>query len=290
MQKVKCPHCASQAVRVSLIDGYKFYCPLCGWNHEFVRAALFSTIKISLVLVALAVVLAVIARVRVPGEGWAWAGILLAFSGLPIYYALSAFQHTRKLRSLTFQPATDQSSTFTVSEMSSSGVPTKTIVFKKKEFPELAALPCPRKLKMTWKGRCYVVFALAVMSLFTIYGLPALWSAFNSPRSAEGRKWSLVAWPPLIYGYSFVFFRNRFRERQLLADGELACGYVTAQNNGRYSQSIQYCFKLSGGRLVFGRCNDASRSLYEGMTVPVFYDPDNSARSIPLDCSLTKIA
>ncbi len=49
-------------------------------------------------------------------------------------------------------------------------------------------------------------------------------------------------------------------------------------------------YSLSGGRLAFGRCNDASRSLYEGMTVPVFYDADNPARSIPLDCSLTKIA
>jgi hypothetical protein len=290
MPKVKCPQCASQAARVSLIAGYKFYCSRCGWNHELVRGELLSTIKVSLVLVAFALVLAAVSRVRKPSEGWAWAGILLAFSGLPIYYALSALQQMRKLRSLSFQPATDQSRTFTVSEMSSSGVPTKTIAFKEKEFPELVVVPRPRKLKMTWKGRFYVLFALVVVSLFTVYGLPALWSAFNNPHAAQGRNWSLVAPLAVIYGYSFVFFRNRFRERQLLANGELASGYVTAQNNGRYTQSIQYCFKLSGGRLAFGRCTDASRSLYEGMTVPVFYDPDNSARSIPLDCSLTKIA
>jgi hypothetical protein len=289
MPKVKCPQCGAQAVRVSLIDGYKFYCSRCGWNHELVLGELLSTIKVSLVLVALALVLAAVARVRNPSEGGTWAGILLAFSGLSIYYALSAFQQMRKLRSLSFQPATDQSRTFAVSEMSSSGVPTKTIAFKEKEFPELAAVPRPRKLKMTWKGRFYVVFALIVVSLFTVYGLPALWNAFNNPHPAQGRNWSLIAPLAVIYGYSFVFFRNRFRERQLLANGELASGYVTAQNNGRYTQSIQYCFKLSGGRLAFGRCNDASRSLYEGMTVPVFYDPDNSARSIPLDCSLTKI-
>ena len=291
MPKVKCPHCASQAVRAPLIDGYKFYCSHCGWNRELVRGELSSTIKVSLVLVALALVLAAVARLRNPSEGWAWAGILLAFSGLPIYYALSAFQQMRKLRSLSFQPASDQSRTFTVSEMSPSGVPTKTIAFKENEFPELAVLPRPRKLKMTWKGRFYAVFALVVVSLFTVYGLPAVWSAFNNPHSAKGRNWKLVAPPVVIYGYSFVFFRNRFRERQLLANGELASGYVTAQNNGRYTeQSIRYCFKLSGGRLAFGRCNDASRSLYEGMTVPVFYDADNPARSIPLDCSLTKLA
>lgn len=290
MAKVKCPQCASQAVRVSLIGGYKFYCARCGWNHELVLGELVSTIKVSLILVALGLVLGAVARVKNPGGGWAWAGILLAFSGLPIYYALSAFQQTRKLRSLSFQPATGQSHSFAVSAMSSSGVPTKTIAFKEKEFPQLAVLPRPRKLKMTWKGRFYVVFALVAVSLFTVYGLPALWSEFNNSHSSHRRNFTLVAPLLVIYGYSFAFFRNRLRERQLLANGELASGYVTAQNNNPYTQSIQYCFKLSGGRFAFGRCNDASRSLYEGMTVPVFYDADNPARSIPLDCSLTKIA
>jgi hypothetical protein len=82
---------------------------------------------------------------------------------------------------------------------------------------------------MTWKGRFYVIFALVVLSLFTVYGLPALWGAFNNPHAVQGRNWSLITSLAVIYGYSFVFFRNRFRERQLLANGELASGYVTAQ-------------------------------------------------------------
>jgi hypothetical protein len=289
MSKVTCPLCGSPAARVTLVDGYKFYCQRCGWNHQLVRGELFTAIKVSLFLVPLGLVLAVVARIKNPGEGWMWAGILLAFSGLPVYYALSAFHQVRKLKALRFQPATDQP-TITISEMSSSGVPSKTIAFKEKEFPELAALPRPRKLKMTWKGRFYLVFALVVVSLFTVYGLPALWSEFNNPHSSHGKNWTLVAPLAVIYGYSLAFFRNRVRERQLLGNGELTSGYVTAQNNGRYTQSIQYCFKLSGGRLEFGRCNDASRSLYEGMTVPIFYDANNPKRSIPLDCSLTKIA
>ena len=291
MAKVNCPHCAASAVRVALIDGYKFYCSRCGWNRELVPGELSSTIKVSLILMALGLVLAVVARIKSPSEGWAWAGILLASSGLPIYYTLSAFQQMRKLRSLSFQSVTNQPPTIAISQMSPSGVPTKTIAFQETEFPELAALARPRKLKMTWKGRFYLVFALVVVILFTVYGLPGLWSEFNNPHSSHGRIWSLVAPLVVIYGYSFVFFRNRLRERRLLSNGELTSGYVTAQNTGHYTQqSIQYCFKLSGGRLEFGRCNDASRSLYEGMTVPVFYDADNPKHSIPLDCSLTKIA
>ena len=291
MPKVNCPHCASPAVRVSLIDGYKFYCSRCGWNHEIVRRELSSTIKVSVFLVTLGVIFAVVVRVRNPSEGWAWITILLAFSALPLFYALSALYQVRQLRNLSFQPANHKTGAFTISEMeSSSDVPSKTIVFKEKEYPELVALPRPRKLKMTWKGRRYFAFALVVVGLYTVYGVPATWSEFSNPHSAEGRNWMLLAPMAVIYGYSFAFFRNRFRERQILANGELASGYITAQNNGRYTQSIQYYFRLADGKLIAGQCNDASRSLYEGMTVPVFYDAEDPTRSIPLDCSLTKIA
>jgi len=291
MPKVICPHCALPAARVSLMDGYKFYCSRCGWNHEIVRRELSSTIKVSLFLSILGVIFAAVMRVRNPREAWLEVGIVLAFSALPLFYALSALHQARKLKHLSFQPVVHEAGAFAISEMgSSSEVPSKTIAFKEKEFPELVALPRPRKLKMTWKGRGYFTFAMIVVGLYTVYGLPAAWSEFSNPHSPRGRDWTSVVPLAVIYGYSFTFFRNRFRERQILANGELASGYVTAQNNGRYTQSIQYCFRLPGGKLISSQCNDASRSLYEGMTVPVFYDAQKPTRCIPLDCSLTRIA
>ena len=140
------------------MNGYKCYCSRCGWNHEIVRGELSSAIKVSLFLVTLGVIFAVVVRMRNPSEGWAWVVILLAFSPLPLFYALSALHQARKLRNLSFQPANHKTGAFTISEMgSSSDVPS---VFKEKEFPELVALPRPRKLKMTWKGRRYGAFAL----------------------------------------------------------------------------------------------------------------------------------
>lgn len=273
------------------MDGYKFYCSRCGWNHEIVRKELSSTIKISLFLMTLGVIFATVMRVRNPGEGWLWVAGALAFFALPLFYALSALHQLRKLRNLSFQPAAHETGAFTISEMgSSSDAPSKTILFKEKEFPELLALPRPRKLKMTWKGWGYSAFALLVVGLYTVYGLPAAWNEFSNLHSLRGRNWTVLVPLAVVYGYSFWFFRNRFRERQILANGELTSGYVTAQKNGRYAQSIQYCFRLAGGKLITSQCNDASRSLYEGMTVPVFYDAENPTRSIPLDCSLTRIA
>jgi hypothetical protein len=278
-------------VHVSLIDGYKPYCSRCGWNLEIARSALSFTIKVSLAAAALGVLLTMAVRVRNPGADWAGGGIFLAFSGLPLVYGLSAFYQIRKLRTLLVSSATQMDGAITISEMRSPlDIASKAIVFKEKEFPELLALPRPRRLTMTWKGRRYVVFALVVVTLYTVYGLPATWSEFSNPHSVNGRSWTLLALPAVIYGYAFAFFRNRFRERQLLANGELASGYVTAQVNGRYTQTIQYCYRIADGKLATGRCTDASRSVYEGMTVPVFYDAKNPARSMPLDCSLTKIA
>jgi len=86
------------------MDGYKFYCSRCGWNHEIVRGELSSTIKVSLFLVTLVMIFAVVVRVRNPSEGWVWVVILLAFSALPLFYALSALHQVRKLRNLPFQP------------------------------------------------------------------------------------------------------------------------------------------------------------------------------------------
>ena len=79
------------------------------------------------------------------------------------------------------------------------------------------------------------------------------------------------------------------RERELLANGELATGYVVKQTNGRYTQSVEYRFQDGAGNTVSGRSNDASRSLYEGMPTPVFYDPVDPTHNVSLDCSLTKL-
>lgn len=287
---VDCPLCGSKAVRVTLISGYKFYCSRCGWNLEVARAALSFTTKLGLALAALGLIWALVVRVNNPGAGWSASAFVLAFSVLPIFYSLSALYQARKLKNVRVSSAAQTDRTFAIPEAGSpSDIPSKTIIFKEKEFSDLSALPRPRSLKMTWKGRVYFVVVVAAAGLYTAYFLPEVLRELGDLHSGHQSYWTLLAPAAVVYGYSFVFLRNRFRERQLLGNGELAPGYVTSQNDGHYTHSIQYSLKLADGNLIAGRCNDSSRSLYEGMTVPVFYDPDNPAHNIPLDCSLTKI-
>jgi len=271
--------------------GYKFYCSQCGWDREIARAALVSFTRQSLFVAALGLIVAVVVGIENPSERWAAGAILLAFSGLPLFYVASARLQLRKLNRLSVQPPPQQTIRVALSDATPSPAnDSKAMTFREKEFPELAMIPRPRKLKTTWKGRGYWVFALAVVGLYTIYGVPATWSKFRSPHSWNGNDFMLFVPAAMVYGYFLAFLRNRFRERQLLAHGALATGYVTAQYNGPYTQSINYRFRRGDGAIITGRSNDASRSLFEGMTVPVFYDAQDPRRSVPLDASMTTIA
>jgi hypothetical protein len=291
MPKVNCPECGASAVEVSLRRGYKFYCSRCGWNREIARAALVSLIRPSLIVAALGVIFAVVVSVKNPSQRWAAGAILLAFSGLPLFYVLSARYQLRKLNQLLSQTASHQTSSLAISNTAPlPGNDSKTITRKEKEFPALATIPRPRRLKMTWTGRGYWAFALLAVALYTMYGVPATWGKLRSPHSWSGNDVMLFVPAAMVYGWFFFFLRNRVRERQLLAYGEVATGYVTAQRNGPYTQSIDYRFRRADGAIITGRCNDASRSLFEGMTVAVFYDAQDPRRSVPLDCAMTTIA
>jgi hypothetical protein len=273
------------------MQGHKFYCSQCGWNREIARAALVSAIRISLIVVALELIFAVVVIAKNPGQKWGAAPILLAVSGLPLFWAVFAGFQLRKLNQLSLQPAAQQTNRGVISNATPSlASDPQVMTFSEKKFPELAVIPRPRRLKTTWKGRGYWAFALVVVGLYTLYGLPAAWRGFRIQHSRDVNDWKLPVEVATIYGPFCFFLRNRIRERQLLANGELATGYVTAQSNGRYTQSIDYWFRRSDGTVFTGHCNDASRSLFEGMTVAVFYDAQDPRRSVPLDCAMTTVA
>jgi hypothetical protein len=160
-----------------------------------------------------------------------------------------------------------------------------------KECAELLALTRPRKVRLTWKGWINSLLLAAIVVLSS-HWLPDEWDNFQHHRFRDGEAPVAVMVQLMVYGYAFYFLWKRLRERKLLAYGDVAPGYVTRQwDYGRYSESrrIEYTFQDATGRSIAGRSHDPSCSLYEGMTTPIFYDPENPKRSIPLRCSLTKI-
>jgi hypothetical protein len=186
MPKVNCPDCGARAVKVPLTSGNKFYCSQCGWNREIARAALVSAIRISLIVVALELIFAVVVITKNPDQKWGAAPILLAVSGLPLFWAVSAGFQLRKLNQLSLQQASQRTSGNAISNATPSLTnDSKAMTFKDKKFPELAVIPRPRSVKTTWKGRGYWTFALVVVGLYTVYGLPAAWREFRIRHSRD---------------------------------------------------------------------------------------------------------
>jgi hypothetical protein len=273
MPKVICPNCGSLATGASLIRGRKYYCAQCGWNVDIAQAELRSSIKAASGVAALGALLAVVALIRNPGDRAPSVMLMVTFLGLPGAWSLGAWNRLRKLR--VFPAANVKKG------------PAPNTISSKNAYNELADLARPRKIRTTWQGRLYFALALLAVGLWTYFGVPAMWNGFRDTRATN--TWGLVAASVVIYGYSFGFFRNRLRERQLLVNGELASGHIVKQTNGRYNQRVEYAFKDAAGKTIMGRSIDASRSLYEGMSTPVFYDPIEPKRNISLDCSLTKL-
>lgn len=242
---------------------------------------------------AFGLLLVLLVLLRNPGD-WGVVGLVAAcFCGIPLAFSVFATYQIRKLKGLVFRPVDHGAAVFSIPQ--SAPLPNtvrtrpNTELSKKGDYRELVTLARPRKPKMAWRGRLYSILAAAIVTLYSYFGLPATWNLFWQLHFQKVEAWLLLSWPAIIYGYAFVFFRNRLRERHLIANGEVTSGYVFAEQNNRYTQSIRYRFQDATGRVITAKCNDPSRSLYEGMTIPVFYDLENPKRSLPLPCSLTTI-
>ncbi len=84
------------------------------------------------------------------------------------------------------------------------------------------------------------------------------------------------------------------RNLPLLRDGELALATVVNQRmvqQGKSSCSqIEYEFKSNTGQRVCSSCRDLTRSVFEEMTVPVFYDPLDPSKNVAACATYLKVA
>jgi hypothetical protein len=275
MARISCPACHIKAKRVSLQNGYKYYCARCGWNVGVAQAALRSTIKTSIWVLGIAAVVSVVVLLKNPNNWGIAVGVTVAFGGLPAFWISRARYDLRRLRNA--QTAT------TVEPGPSSPR------LEQEIWPTLESLPRPRRLKLSWRGRVYALLAIAGGPSGLYFVAMGIREDRRRGGSVASDMWPLLLVVGVVGFYMFTFVCNRLRERRLLADGAVATGYVINQETNRYTQSIAYRFQDASGRAFTARCTDPSRSLYEGMTTPVFYDVNQPTHSIPLDCSLTKI-
>jgi hypothetical protein len=155
----------------------------------------------------------------------------------------------------------------------------------------IAALPRPRRVRMSQRGKLTAVMIVAVLlasvGLF-VSGLAAKSAA--AQRSGE-RPQLLPFTLPILFIVIIVpvMVLNFTRQKPLLAEGEIATARVTKRRAARHGPRIQYQFTTPLGEHFSQGASDGPGQLQVGMTVPVFYDPQKPKKQLALCASLYEI-
>jgi len=156
---------------------------------------------------------------------------------------------------------------------------------------QLQALPRPRRVRFRFGGNLALGVAALAMAVLLGFGVLFLVSS-SGPRTAPHPASPFPMLLPLLLMlvvfpvvFAVPFLRDK-RNIPLLRDGELAFGRVTSQQTvqqGKASySSIGYEFKTGSGQTMQNTAKDLSYSVFEDMTIAVFYDPVDPSKNIPL--------
>ena len=273
-QPLKCPyvHDHLPALRRALTPDTKPFCARCGWNLQRAELAVAgksaATTIGPLAIGLFAIIIAVLVAQKNPPVASLLPVLVGAILLIPFWSRFSMRKAVAAAK-------------FTVNPSLASAQP-----FVDPALQQMQSLPRPRRVRFRTPGALKAVLALTL-----ILGFGGLWFATNfkpAPRTPNVRVRSnpsgLVV-VPIVFVVLLVvpYFREK-RNLPLMRDGELALGRVTYQQNVQQGKSnysrIGYEFKTSSGQLIQDQAKDLTYSVFEDMTIPVFYDPTNPAKNV----------
>ncbi|MHB8754157.1 MAG: hypothetical protein ACYC92_04265 [Candidatus Acidiferrales bacterium] len=256
------------------------YCAKCGWNRD---AAARRLQRVTWLLPALIVFFDLIGIIGIGFVMKNWPGAIL-FATLPTlllaFVYAGARQGLTKLRApAASAPASDSTvvaSTAAIAQVSSANE-------KAEQYNFLLSLPPPRPVRLGRRGEIsltvilLVAFTVEALLIWNLYGT---WYRTHSFADFHAPEIVLVCLAILIAGIPFFVRRGMVRDQELVENGAVAIARVTGQRTLKNNSTITYEFEDAAANTISRSANDLTRSFYEGMTVPVFYDPQNSARHV----------
>lgn len=274
MAQIACPKCGAAA---DVAVGTP-YCAKCGWNRE---AAVRKLTRITWLLPALIVVFDLVGIVGLGFVKHNWSGAIL-FATLPTlllgFVYAGAKQGLTKLRApqATMNHGGDAASFATAANASANRE-------KSQQYDFLVSLPPPRPVRLGARGKIMltvVLLVVFVLDAFLIWSLYGVWYGTHSFADFHGPPIFLASLTVLIACVPFFVRRGMVGHKNLMENGAVAMARVTAQRTFKNNSTITYEFQDAAGKTILRSANDFTRSLYEGMTVPVFYDPRNPKRQV----------
>jgi uncharacterized protein (DUF983 family) len=280
MPTFPCPRCGSPVSLRRFLDiANKPFCS-CGWNLAradqalAAKAAFVKFIPLGIAAMLLFFIFAN-ARTNAPSM-FLVPGIFLLIALLPIasYYsskkALAAAKFTVNPGLALAQPPLDPA------------------------LQVLQSVARPRRVRFRFVGAAGVS-VVAILALMSAAG-----TFIATSGRSPGNKSDFTMFFPFFFMFVIILvlvvipLAREKRNRPLLRDGELAFARVVSQSTvqqGKSSySSIDYEFKTNSGLQIRSTARDLTNSVFEDMTIPVFYDPTNPDKNITPCATYLKIS
>ena len=284
MAQIACPKCGAAA---DVAVGTPC-CAKCGWNRQ---AAVRKLTRITWLLPALIVVFDLIGIIGLGFVKHNWSGAIL-FATLPtlllgLVYA-GAKQGLTKLRAPQGTASSSRGDAASFAKTGDASVHQE----RSQQYDFLVSLPPPRPVRLGPRGKIMLTVVLLVvffLDAFLIWSLYGLWYGAQSFADFHGPQIFLACLTALIACVPFFVRRGIVRHKNLMENGAVAMARVTGRRTLKNSSVITYEFEDASEKTISESGPDLTRSLYEGMSVPVFYDAQNPKRQVAACASFFEI-
>lgn len=285
MALTKCPKCGAATTPAM----GRSYCQECGWNRE---AAERRYVRVQWLLPVLILIFDFVGIVALGMERHDWPGAIL-FATLPTLLLGFVYAGVRQglarmrspLRAAVAGASDEAAALRQAAEAEASRE-------KSEQYAFLLSMPPPRPVEVNRRGK-----RMLTLSLLFAFGMEAflLWTLYGVAQRAsmvpnsQGAEILLAFFMILMASWPLFVRRGIVRHQKLMENGAVAIGRITEQRDFKNASAIRYEFEDSAGHTVTGLGNDRTRSFSPGMSVPVFYDPQNPKRQIAVCCAYSEI-
>lgn len=280
MSSILCPRCGMQAIGGKGFWGWsKPFCTACGWNVGLAKERKRTQLRqLALGVLIFAVLFGFDAYFTKDKFELVPFGFFLSIIGI---IAITSWKQLRILE------CANPSTAFATPISSGAAALERTKQGREAIYQNLRALPRPRPVRLKGVPRVISIAFPLSWILIAYFGFKIFRNGLASPGLLPDLAPLLIIlgiWSAL----SIVVMRRARKDRRLLEEGDFAIATVIHQEltGGRHPRSrITYEFKDAAGQRVHCETNDDSRTLYEEMETPVFYNSANTSESVPLACA-----
>jgi hypothetical protein len=156
----------------------------------------------------------------------------------------------------------------------------------------IAELPRPRRVRMSVRGKMMgAIFSVALLTSFGAYAAASIAVRRSAGAGYSGPSQFPIYVMSIIFTLIFTIVMANVvgRQKRLLSEGEMVMARVVDRVIARNGPNIRYDFTTPLGEHLSASAADGSRKLSIGMTVPVFYDPQNPKKRMALCASFYEV-